>query len=59
MLNAFSGEKQIEYLEETLNFVVIMLKNARKLFPQQHAIYQNIKYVLINQIQLYNALNKI
>lgn len=59
MLNAFKPEKQVEYLEESLEKVVPMLKKARKLFPEQHNIYQNIKYVMINQIQLYKALNNI
>lgn len=58
MLGGFKPEKQISYIEETMEFVVPMLKEARRLYPAQEAAYENIKFVLTNQVLLYNELNK-
>jgi ADP-ribose pyrophosphatase YjhB (NUDIX family) len=35
-----------------------MLKKSRRNFPEQYSVYENIKFVMTNQIQLYTALNK-
>jgi hypothetical protein len=35
-----------------------LLKKARRVTPQDENIYENIKFVMTNQIRLYNALNK-
>lgn len=58
MVGGFSPEKQVEYIKETLEFVVPLLKKGRRSFPKQDGVYHNIKYVMTNQVILYNALNK-
>lgn len=50
----FSIKKQREYIQETIEFVLPMLKKARHLHPQQEAIYENIKFVLNNFIKMTN-----
>jgi (p)ppGpp synthase/HD superfamily hydrolase len=59
MLGGFKVEKRISYIEETLEKTVPMLKRARREFPEQIPVYENIKFVMTNQVQLYNALNKL
>lgn len=59
MLGGFKVEKRISYIEETLTKVVPMLKKARREHPEQIPVYENIKFVMTNQVQLYNALNKL
>lgn len=58
MNGGFSPEKQVSYIEETLEYTVPMLKRARRSFPSQELAYENIKFIFTNQVQLYNALNK-
>jgi (p)ppGpp synthase/HD superfamily hydrolase len=58
MLGGFSVPKRVSYIEETLDKVVPMLKIARRSFPEQYSVYENIKFVITNQVQLYNALNE-
>lgn len=58
MLGGFKPEKQVSYIEETLDLTVPMLKKARRKFPFQEGVYENIKFIMTNQIQLYKALNK-
>lgn len=58
MIGVFSHQKQIEYVEETTNFVIPMIKKARRLFPQQEAAYENAKHFLKCQIYLINAIHK-
>lgn len=53
MSNAnWSLEKQEKYLEEVESWFLPMLKKARKNFPEQEPIYQNIKTLLQIQIKL-------
>ena len=58
MVGGFKPEKQVKYIKETMEFVVPMLKKARRKFPHQEAAYENIKLVITNQVILYNELNK-
>ncbi len=58
MLGGFKPQKRASYIDETLEKIVPMLKIGRRSFPEQEPVYENIKFVMINQIQLYNALNK-
>lgn len=58
MLGGFSSEKQIEYIKETTEFVLPLIKKSRRFFPKQEGIYFNMKYVMTNQIKLYNEINK-
>lgn len=53
MRNAFKQSKQIDYLGETEDDILPMLKEARRRFPGQEPVYENIKHMLISQIELY------
>lgn len=57
MLGGFTPEKQVSYIKETIEKTVPMLKIGRRSFPEQESVYENIKFVMTNQIQLYKALN--
>jgi hypothetical protein len=54
MLGGFTVEKK-NYINETLEYTVPMLKLGRRNFPMQESVYENIKFIMTNQI--YNALN--
>jgi len=58
MLNGFKPEKRMSYIQETKDFTIPMLKLARRNFPHQEGVYENIKFIMTNQIQLYLALNE-
>lgn len=58
MLGGFKPEKRASYIVETMEKTVPMLKTGRRSFPEQQPVYENIKFVMTNQIQLYNALNE-
>ena len=49
MAHVFTTTKQMSYVEETANFVLPMLKIARRKFFDQEAAYENIKFVLKSQ----------
>lgn len=53
MKNAFSAKKMEDYINETNTFVKPMLKKARKQFTEQINVYENIKFIINNQIELY------
>ncbi len=59
MLGGFKPEKRASYIEHTLNKVVTMMKIARRRFPEQEVIYENAKYIMTNQINLYNEINRV
>lgn len=52
MLGVFSPEKQKDYIRETREHVLPMLKEARRTFPKQEPVYENEKFVLKSQITL-------
>jgi (p)ppGpp synthase/HD superfamily hydrolase len=58
MLGGFKPEKQMSYIKETLDFTIPMLKLGRRNFPHQESAYENVKFIMTNQIQLYTALNQ-
>jgi (p)ppGpp synthase/HD superfamily hydrolase len=58
MLGGFKPTKRVQYIQETLDVVVPMLKKARKNFPEQNLAYENIKFILTNQVRLYQELDK-
>lgn len=59
MLGGFSPQKRESYIKETEEFTIPMLKVARRDFPAQENIFENIKFVMTNQIRLYKALNNL
>lgn len=58
MIGGFTLEKRIDYIKETLDYTIPMLKKAKINFPTQEGAYENIKFIMTNQIALYNALNE-
>ncbi len=57
MHGVFSAEKQLEYMEETRNYALPMLKQARRNFPRQFGIYQNCKMSLVEHLRLLEAVH--
>lgn len=49
MPGVFKTEKMRAYLAETEEYVLPMLKSARKNFPDLRPVYENIKHVLVTQ----------
>lgn len=56
MIGVFSVDKQQNYIQETITYVLPMLKEARRNFPKQEPVYENEKFVLKNQINLIQAI---
>jgi (p)ppGpp synthase/HD superfamily hydrolase len=57
MPGVFSETKQREYITESQDFIIPMLKVARRRFPDQEPAYENLKHLLRSQISLLeNAL---
>ena len=52
MNGVFSIEKQASYISETTDFILPMLKEARRRYPDQELAYENIKHSLKGQIEL-------
>lgn len=48
----FTDEKKREYVKETEQFILPMIKQAQRNFPHQNNIYENIKLVLKIEIDL-------
>lgn len=57
MLGGFTLEKRKEYVIETREKVIPLLKKGRRLFPEQDAAYENIKFSLEAQLVLYDSLH--
>lgn len=55
MLGVFTLEKQKAYCEETRKYFLPMLKAARRRFPEQELVYENIKLMLESQLALLAA----
>jgi (p)ppGpp synthase/HD superfamily hydrolase len=55
MIDIFTPEKKQEYIDECENHILPMLKEARRKFPEQEPAYENIKLVLMSQIELINV----
>lgn len=57
MVGVFTYEKQKEYIEETEQYILPLLKLARRRFPKQEPAYENIRHVLVSQIELLRAVH--
>lgn len=55
MVGVFSIDKQKKYVAEVEGEFLTMLKTARRNFTRQEAAYENIKHVLISQVELLKA----
>lgn len=53
MVGAFDAKKQAEYIDETRTTILPMLKAARRTFSEQEPVYENIKLMLLQQMDLY------
>ena len=58
MTAAFSHAKQLSYVQETEDFVLPMMKEARRKFFDQEAAYENIKFILQSQMTFVRAYLK-
>jgi len=52
MTDAFTIEKQESYIKETDDYILPMLKQARYTWTKQEPAYQNIKTVLVAQMEM-------
>lgn len=59
MFGGFKLEKQVQYIQETLEKVVPMAKAGKRNFPEQTPVYENIKFVMTNQVQIYSNFHKL
>lgn len=57
MLGVFDMAKQQRYIEETREHILPMMKAARKKYTQQEPAYQNVKHVLLTQMDLIRAMH--
>lgn len=58
MIGVFTKEKQVDYIRETTDLVLPMLKTSRRAFSRQEPAYQNIKIMLQNQIALIEEIHR-
>lgn len=58
MAGVFSLQKQMEYVDETEEHFFSFLKKARRSYPEQELSYENIKFVLTNQLKLFKMAHK-
>lgn len=58
MVGVFTLEKQQAYIRETKDFVLPALKEARRRFPKQEPVYENMKHVLTSQLELIEAVHR-
>jgi hypothetical protein len=58
MGKVFSPAKQMKSIEQTRRYILPMLKKARKNFPRQEPAYQNIKHILLTQMDLISAMHQ-
>jgi len=56
MGGVFTMDKQSLYIGETEQYIIPMLKRARKRWVEQEAAYQNVKHVLLTQMELVTQL---
>ena len=52
MAGVFSLDKQHQYITETKDYLLPMLKESRRKYPDQELAYENIKHALKGQIEL-------
>jgi (p)ppGpp synthase/HD superfamily hydrolase len=57
MAGVFTLEKQVKYCDETEEHFFTFLKLARRNFPEQEPVYENIKFMLTTQMRIYRSIN--
>ena len=58
MVDVFTYEKQKEYIQETEEYILPAIKEARRRFPKQEPAYENLRHVLVSQIELLQAVHR-
>lgn len=58
MVGVFSKAKQLSYVSESEEYFLPMLKKARRLHVRQEAAYENIKFMIMSQIDLIKEIHK-
>jgi len=58
MVGVFTSEKQHQYIREVRDHILPMIKIAKRKFPQQESAYENIKHMLVSQIELLEHILK-
>ena len=57
IVGVFSPDKQQAYVQEAETYFFPMLKQARRLHPQQEPVYENIKHMLRSQVTLIKVMH--
>lgn len=57
MLGVFDAPKQQKYMDEVRIFFLPMLKRARRNFPEQEAALENLKHMLVSQLELLEVIH--
>jgi (p)ppGpp synthase/HD superfamily hydrolase len=58
MVDVFTYERQHDYIQETEAYILPAIKEARRRFPGQEPAYENIRLVLVSQIELLQAVHR-
>lgn len=58
MVGVFKYARLLRYIKETLEEFMPRLKMARRMFPRQEAVYENMKNYLENQLELIEHIAK-
>lgn len=58
MVNVFTYEKEVEYIQETEKYILPTLYKARHIFHQQEAVYENLKQYLMLALNLIKTIHK-
>ena len=56
MMSVFSDPKKSRYIVETQEHLIPMLKSARKRYSSQEPAYQNVKHILLTQMELISGM---
>jgi hypothetical protein len=56
MVDVFSFAKQKRYIQEANESILPAMKESRRLFPSQQYAYENMKLILLSQIELIQKL---
>lgn len=59
MVGVFTTEKQQSYITEVRDYILPMIKEAKRNFPTQEAAYESVKQMLLQQIDLIEALHAV
>lgn len=58
MVDVFTHEKQLQYIEEVETYFLPMLKKTKKQYPEEERAFENVKHVLLTQICLIKKIHR-